>query len=69
MVLNAENIPYCFDPKEDASLNWFVRIEVDGVEIHFDKLKRDSSKALGLECDGGYTYFLDRICIAQPQSL
>lgn len=60
---------YCFDPKEDASLNWFVRIEVDGAEIHFDKLKRDSSKAFGLECDGGYTYFLDRICIAPPQSL
>ncbi|QUM74597.1 GNAT family N-acetyltransferase [Sphingopyxis granuli] len=52
---------YCFDPKEDASLNWFVRIEVDGVEIHFDKLKRDSSKAFGLECDGGYTYFMDAI--------
>lgn len=46
---------YCFDPKENASLNWFVRIEIDDVEIHFDKLKRDSSKSLGLECDGGYT--------------
>lgn len=60
---------YCFDPKEETSLNWFVRIEVDGVKVHFDKLKRDSSKSLGLECDGGYTYFLDRICIAQRQSL
>jgi GNAT superfamily N-acetyltransferase len=59
----------CFDPIEDASLNWFVRIEVDGVEIHFDKLKRDSSKAFGLECDGSYTYFFDRICVAPPQSL
>jgi hypothetical protein len=59
---------YCFDPKEEASLNWFVRIEVYGVKIHFDKLKRDSSKSLGLECDGGYTYFLDRICMTGPQS-
>lgn len=58
----------CFDPKEDASLNWFVRIEVDGVEVHFDKLKRESSKAIGLECDGGYTYFLDRICVTDVQS-
>lgn len=52
---------YCFDPEEDASLNWFVRIEIDGIEVHLDKLKRESSKAVGLECDGGYTYFVDRI--------
>ena len=35
---------------------------------HFDKLKRESSKAIGLECDGGYTYFLDRICVTDVQS-
>lgn len=58
----------CFDPKEDASLNWFLRVEVEGVEVHFDKLKRESSKAIGLECDGGYTYFLDRICVTDVQS-
>ncbi len=52
---------YCFSPLEEVCFNDFIRVEVDGVEIHFDKLKRDSSTAIGLECDGGYTYFVDRI--------
>ncbi|MGL3823700.1 N-acetyltransferase family protein [Sphingopyxis sp. R3-92] len=52
---------YAFDPLEDVSLNAFVRVEVDGEEIHFEKLKRDSSRAIGLECDGAYTYFMDKI--------
>lgn len=52
---------YAFDPSEDVSLNAFVRVEVDGEEIHFEKLKRDSSTAIGLERDGAYTYFLDKI--------
>src|SRR3546814_5848360 len=42
---------FCFDPKEDASLNWFDRIKVDGIEVHLDKLKRDSSEALGLRSE------------------
>lgn len=55
---------YAFDPLEDVSLNAFVRVEVDGEEVHFDKLKRDSSAASGLERDGGYTYFFDRITLS-----
>lgn len=52
---------YCFAPLEEVSLNDFVRVEVDGEEVHFDKLKRDSSVAIGLQRDGGYTYFVERI--------
>jgi GNAT superfamily N-acetyltransferase len=52
---------YAFDPLEDVSMNAFVRVEVDGEELHFEKLKRDSSAAIGLECDGAYTYFMDEI--------
>ena len=52
---------YCFNPLEETSLNDFVRVEVDGEELHFEKLKRDSSAAIGLECDGAYTYFMDKI--------
>ena len=52
---------YCFNPLEETSLNDFVRVEVDGEELHFEKLKRDSSAAIGLGCDGAYTYFIDKI--------
>lgn len=52
---------YCFDPLNEVSMNDFVRIEIDGRELHFEKLKRDLSAAIGLERDGGYTYFVDRI--------
>lgn len=52
---------YCFNPLKEVSMNDFVRLEVDGKELHFEKLKRDASAALGVERDGGYTYFVDRI--------
>ena len=58
---------YCFQPLEDVGGNAFVRIEIDGRELHFDKLKRESSRVVGLECDPGYTYFLDRICVTDVQ--
>lgn len=60
---------YCFDPLADANGNWFVRIEVDGTELHFDKLKRDRSKLYGVSHDAGYTYFVDRIKADVPRDI
>jgi hypothetical protein len=54
----------CFDPEEKGLSDPFVRIEMDGKELHFDKAKYDSSKALGVKRDQDGRYFLDRIELA-----
>src|SRR3546814_16160293 len=36
---------FCFDPKEDASLNWFVSIKVVGIAVH-----RSEARRVGKEC-------------------
>lgn len=51
----------CFDPAQAQHIDYFVRIGIDGRDIHFDKVKHPESKALGVERDPGYTYFVDRI--------
>lgn len=52
---------YCFDPNEDGAWDYYVRIAVDGAVLHFDKAKRDSSRAYGIERDPRDRYFVDRI--------
>lgn len=51
----------CFDPEKKRPRDPFVRIEVDGEELHFDKAKYDSSEALGVKRDTDGFYYLDRI--------
>lgn len=51
----------CFDPEEKRPSDAFVRIEVDGEELHFEKAKYDSSEALGVKRDRDGRYYLDRI--------
>ncbi|WP_449470039.1 hypothetical protein [Sphingobium chungangianum] len=57
----------CFDPEEKRPSDPFVRIEVDGEELHFDKVKYDSSEAFGVERDKDGFYFLDRIRSVVPR--
>jgi GNAT superfamily N-acetyltransferase len=51
----------CFDPEDDKNRDYFVRIQLDGEQVHFDKVKYETSKALGVERDPSYTYFIDRL--------
>lgn len=51
----------CFDPGEERPRDPFVRIEVDGEELHFEKAKRESSEAFGVERDKDGRYYLERI--------
>lgn len=51
----------CFDPEERRPSDPFVRIEVAGEEIHFEKAKRDGSEALGVRHDRDGRYYLDHI--------
>lgn len=52
---------YCFDPSHEQHHDYFVRIELDGTTILFDKVKYETSSAFGVGRDAGYTYFVDRI--------
>jgi GNAT superfamily N-acetyltransferase len=52
---------FCFNPVDDQHVDYFVKIEVEGRVIHFDKAKYDSSKAFGARRDLGYDYFFDGI--------
>jgi GNAT superfamily N-acetyltransferase len=56
----------CFDPEEKRPSDPFVRIEIDGKELHFDKAKYDSSEVLGVKRDRDGRYYLDRIA-TEPQ--
>ena len=51
---------FCFQPTDKGYVDYFVRIEIDGL-LHFDKVKREKSKLFGVDCDKGSTYFVDRI--------
>lgn len=51
----------CFDPEERRPSDTFVRIEVAGEEVHFDKAKYANSEALGVKRDRDGRYYLDRI--------
>ena len=52
---------YCFHPDRDVSEDCFVRIVVGGEQIHFEKVKRDSSRQHGCLRDKGYFYYMDRV--------
>lgn len=52
---------YCFHPTDEQQVDYFVRIELDGCVLYFDKVKREASKLYGIELDKGFTYFVDRI--------
>lgn len=52
---------YCFRPEDDQSTDYFVKIEANGVVLHFDKVKYAASGQYGVKCDKGYMYFLDCI--------
>ncbi|TXC72118.1 GNAT family N-acetyltransferase [Sphingomonas ginsenosidivorax] len=51
----------CFEPELAGHTDYFVRIELDGRQIHFDKIKYDTSRLHGIRFDAGYTWFIDRI--------
>ncbi|RWP42428.1 MAG: GNAT family N-acetyltransferase [Mesorhizobium sp.] len=55
---------YCFNPADEGHHDYFVRIEVGGRQVHFEKVKYESSRACGIERDAGYIYFMDLITVA-----
>ncbi|WP_180897328.1 GNAT family N-acetyltransferase [Martelella soudanensis] len=59
---------FCFRPQDDQHVDYFVRIELEGRVVHFDKAKREKSARLGLALDKGYIYFIDRILPIAGQS-
>lgn len=52
---------YCHHPRHSQWQDYFVKIEVGGETLLFDKAKYDASKALGMRRDPGYTYFIERV--------
>ncbi len=54
---------FCFDPAAKRLNDPFVRIEVAGEELLFEKVKYDTNEAFGIERDKDGIYFLDRIRI------
>lgn len=52
---------YCFDPRPNMFEDDFARIEVNGAELYFDKVKRSYAPKFGIERTPGYSYFIDRI--------
>lgn len=55
---------FCFEPETNQNVDYFVKIEIDGHMIHFDKCKRELSTAHGVQLDTGYTYYIDRIILS-----
>lgn len=52
---------FCFNPEDDQHVDYFVKIELNGRVIHFDKAKYEESSLFGVEHDPGHRYFVERI--------
>lgn len=52
---------YCFNPTDDQHVDYFVKIEVDGDVVHFDKAKREESELCGVLRDAGGDFYIERI--------
>lgn len=52
---------YCFNPLDDQHVDYFVKIEVDGEVIHFDKAKYEESEVCGVQRDAGYDFHIERV--------
>lgn len=52
---------YCFNPLDDQHVDYFVKIEVDGEVIHFDKAKYKESELCGVQRDAGYDFYIECI--------
>lgn len=57
---------YCFKQKDEQNTDYFVKIELDGDTLIFDKAKRDICKELGVERDKGGVFFIERISSPLP---
>ncbi|TBZ99467.1 GNAT family N-acetyltransferase [Rhizobium leguminosarum] len=56
---------FCFNPVDDQHVDYFVKIEVEGRLVHFDKAKYEGSRDSGIERDAGYDFFIERINAVQ----
>lgn len=52
---------YCFNPLDDQHVDYFVKIEVGGEVVHFDKAKYEESTLFGIQRDPGYDFYIERI--------
>lgn len=52
---------FCFNPEDDQHVDYFVKIEIGGCIIHFDKAKYEESILLGIERDVGDDFFIERV--------
>ncbi|MFJ6326112.1 MULTISPECIES: GNAT family N-acetyltransferase [Hyphomicrobiales] len=52
---------FCFNPLNPRYIDYFVKVEVHGAEILYDKAKYPESKKIGVECDLGGIFFIERI--------
>ncbi|ASP68617.1 GNAT family N-acetyltransferase [Sinorhizobium meliloti] len=52
---------YCFNPLDDQHVDYFVKIEVDGDVVHFDKAKYEESALCGVQRDAAYDFYIERI--------
>ncbi|CDZ31882.1 Hypothetical protein NGAL_HAMBI1145_06500 [Neorhizobium galegae bv. officinalis] len=52
---------FCFNPTDDQHVDYFVKIEVDGDILHFDKAKYQESELCGVQRDAGGDFYIERI--------
>ncbi len=52
---------YCFNPTDNQHVDYFVKIEVGGDVIYFDKAKYEESKLCGVCRDAGNDFYIDSI--------
>ncbi|TBY80644.1 hypothetical protein [Rhizobium leguminosarum] len=50
---------FWFNPLDDQHVVYFVKIEVEGRVVHFNRLR--ARKDFGVERDAGYVFFIARI--------
>jgi len=49
----------CMDPLEDQQVDYFARLTVNGQDLIFDKVKRETVRRAGVLSDPGYNYYVD----------
>lgn len=52
---------FCFNPQDNQHVDYFVKIEIQGGVVHFNKAKYQESNAFGVERDAGHGFFIERI--------
>lgn len=54
---------FCFNPLDSQHVDYFLKVEVNGHLVHFDKVGSSASKLCGVRRDAGYHFYIECIDI------